>query len=66
MLHELGLDYKLAGSMVGKWNRTHGAARTLAAVRHLDEKRPEPRDLIRYATRFFRDEWKQVLPGGAI
>ncbi len=66
VLHELGLEHKLASQMVGKWNRLYGAARTLACIQDLDRTRPEPSDLIRHGTQFFRDEWKQVLPGGAV
>ena len=66
VLHELGLSHKLAGSMVGKWNRMYGAARTLAAIEELNRTRPERSDLIRHATQFFKDEWKMQLPGGAV
>ncbi len=67
VLSELGLEHKLAGSMVGKWNRLYGAARTLAAIEDLDKNRPAPGDLIKHATQFFKGgKWKRVLPGGAV
>lgn len=66
LLYELGLDYKMAGGMIGKWNRLYGASRTMAAINHLDEKRPAPKDLIRFATQFFKEEYRQALPGGSI
>ena len=66
ILFELGMPASLVGKIIGRWNRQYGPARTLAAIRHLDSARPPPADLIRFGTQFFKAEWKQVLPGGAV